>query len=111
MPSLSLDVGDAVELAETLQFLAEWLAADDVHLATSLARFVGSTAYDLGQLRVDLERFAFLLAAATGRPCSRTSTSQQQAAHARRPWKRTGLATRRRFSTRCRATPKARSLR
>jgi hypothetical protein len=30
-------------------------------LATSLARFVGSTAYDLGQLRVDLEGFAFLL--------------------------------------------------
>jgi hypothetical protein len=32
-----------------------------VHLATSLARFVGSTAYDLGQLRDDLERFTFLL--------------------------------------------------
>jgi hypothetical protein len=30
MPSLSLDVGDAAELAETLQFLAERLAPDDV---------------------------------------------------------------------------------
>jgi hypothetical protein len=61
MPSLSLDAGDAAELCEMLQFLAEWLAADDVHLATSLVRFVGSTAYDLGQLRADLERFTFLL--------------------------------------------------
>jgi hypothetical protein len=61
MPSLSLDAVDAAELAEMLQFLAEWLAADDVHLATSLARFVNSTAYDLGQLCADLERFTFLL--------------------------------------------------
>jgi hypothetical protein len=61
MPSLSLDAGDAAELAEMLQFLTGWLATDDVHLGASLAGFVGSTAYDLGQLRADLERFTFLL--------------------------------------------------
>jgi hypothetical protein len=60
MPSLSLDATDAAELAEMLQFLAEWLAADDEHLGASLARFVGSTAYDLKDLRGDLERFTFL---------------------------------------------------
>jgi hypothetical protein len=45
MPNISLETGDAAELAEMLQFLAEWLAADDAHLATSLASFVGHPAY------------------------------------------------------------------
>ncbi len=61
MPSLSLDVGDAAELAEMLQFLSGWLAADHLLLGASLARFTGSDAYDLSQLSADLDRFAFLL--------------------------------------------------
>ena len=37
-----MDTADAAELAELLQFLADWLAADQTHLDTSLARFVGN---------------------------------------------------------------------
>jgi hypothetical protein len=36
MPSLSLDLGDAGELAEILHFLSEWLAADEPRLGASL---------------------------------------------------------------------------
>ena len=61
MPSLSLDVGDAAELAEMLQFLSQWLARDPGHLGPSLEEFVGHPAYGLAQLREDLERFTFLL--------------------------------------------------
>jgi hypothetical protein len=48
-----------------LQFLSEWLARDPGGLGASLAQFVGHPAYGITQLRQDLERFAFLLAAAT----------------------------------------------
>ena len=61
MPDLRLDAGDAVELAELLQFLAEWLARDPGRLGASLEQFVGHPAYNLGQLRQDLDRFTFLL--------------------------------------------------
>jgi hypothetical protein len=37
MPSLSLDVGDAAELSEMLQFVSGWLAADRLVLGLSLA--------------------------------------------------------------------------
>jgi len=49
-----------VELAELLGFLSGWLASDP-ELAASLTRFVGHRAYDLYKLRVDLDRFGFLL--------------------------------------------------
>lgn len=55
-------VTDLLELAELLAFLSGWLASDP-DLAASLTRFVGDPAYDLYQLRVDLDRFAFLLGA------------------------------------------------
>lgn len=61
MPTVNLDTADAVELAELLQFLREWLAADPNRLGGSLSGFVGSRAYDVGELLVDLDRFAFLL--------------------------------------------------
>jgi hypothetical protein len=61
MPSLSLDAGDAVELAERLQFLSGWLIADRLVLSPWPARFVGNDVYNLSQLRADLDRFAFLL--------------------------------------------------
>jgi hypothetical protein len=61
MPSTSLDTADAVELAELLQFLDDWLATDHDQLSASLARFVGSQAYGVETLRDDLARFTFLL--------------------------------------------------
>ena len=65
MPSLSLDLGDAAELAEMLQFLGDWLAADGT-LEASLSRFVGHRAYGISQLRADLDRFTFLLGGSDG---------------------------------------------
>ena len=61
MPAVSLDAGDAAELAELLRFLGDWLAAEHDQLDSSLQRFVGSPAYGVGQLRGDLDRFTFLL--------------------------------------------------
>jgi hypothetical protein len=61
MPSTSLDTADAIELAELLQFLAGWLAADPATLSPSLLAYVGHPAYGLDTLRCDLDRFAFLL--------------------------------------------------
>ena len=61
MPSTRLDTGDTVELAQMLQLLSDWLAADPAHLDASLTRFIGHPAYGAGQLRADLHRFVFLL--------------------------------------------------
>jgi hypothetical protein len=61
MPQLRLDVVDAAELAELLQFLAGWLARDPDRLGASLEQFVGPPAYNIGELRQDLNRFTFLL--------------------------------------------------
>ena len=61
MPTTSLDTSDAVELAEMLQLLSDWLAADPDPLNASLTRFVGHPAYNASQLRSDLHRFVFLL--------------------------------------------------
>jgi hypothetical protein len=62
MPNLSLDAGDAVELAEMLTFISQWLGGSDhAQLAASFARFMGTDGYDLTGLRTDLARFTFLL--------------------------------------------------
>ena len=61
MPDLRLDLCDAAELAELLQFLADWLARDPGRLGASLEAFVGHPAYNIGELRQDLHRFTFLL--------------------------------------------------
>jgi hypothetical protein len=61
MPAISLDTADAIELAELLQFLAGWLAADPAALSPSLLAHVGHPAYGLDALRCDLDRFTFLL--------------------------------------------------
>ena len=66
MPDLSLDPGDAAELAGMLQFLSEWLTADRTTLSASLTRFTGHPGYDLTQLRNDLNRFTFLLGGSDG---------------------------------------------
>jgi hypothetical protein len=66
MPDVRLDAGDAAELAELLQFLADWLARDPGRLGASLEQFVGHPAYGTAQLRQDLDRFTFLLGADDG---------------------------------------------
>ncbi|MBO0773598.1 MAG: hypothetical protein J2P35_19250 [Actinobacteria bacterium] len=58
MPAVSLD---AAELAGLLRFVGDWLAAGHEQLSASLQRFAGNPAYDLAQLRGDLDRFTFLL--------------------------------------------------
>jgi hypothetical protein len=64
---VSLDVADAVELAELLGFVGGWLAGTDRdRLDDSLRRFVGIPGYDVEQLRRDLDRFVFLLGGGDG---------------------------------------------
>ena len=60
MPEVRLDVVDAAELAELLQFLSRWLDRDRGRLGASLGEFVGHPAYNTGELRQDLDRFTFL---------------------------------------------------
>ena len=43
-----------------------WLARDPGRLGTSLEQFVGHPAYNISQLRQDLDRFTFLLGADDG---------------------------------------------
>jgi hypothetical protein len=61
-----LDTADAVELAELLEFLADWLESDRANLTASLARFVGSPDYGPDTLRSDFARFRFLLGVTDG---------------------------------------------
>jgi hypothetical protein len=68
MPNTNLDLADAIELAELLHFLRDWLDTDHDHLNTSLQTFVGNPAYGCDQLRVDLDRFTFLLGGNDGEP-------------------------------------------
>jgi hypothetical protein len=66
MSAGSLNTSDAVELAELLQFLHDWMEADGDRLGESLSDFVGNRAYDTVQLSVDLNRFVFLLGGSDG---------------------------------------------
>jgi hypothetical protein len=68
MPEVKLDVTDAAELAEMLQFLSQWLDRDPARLAASLEQFVGHPAYGITQLHQDLDRFTFLLGGSDGEP-------------------------------------------
>lgn len=68
MPDMKLDVTDAAELAELLQFLSRWLDRDPALLGTCLEDFVGHPAYGIPQLQQDLERFVFLLGGSDGEP-------------------------------------------
>jgi hypothetical protein len=61
MPRTCIDTADAIELAETLQLIARWLAADPGTLAPSFLAYIGHPAYGLNALRADLDRFTFLL--------------------------------------------------
>jgi hypothetical protein len=67
MPQITLDAGDAAELAEMLTFLASWLTGSQKQiLAGSFAASVGHPAYDTDTLCADLHRFAFLLGETDG---------------------------------------------
>ncbi len=66
MPQTCIDTADAIELAETLQLIACWLAADPERLAASLLGYIGHPAYGPDALRADLERFTFLLGGSDG---------------------------------------------
>jgi hypothetical protein len=67
MPEISLDMGDAAELAEMLTFLADWLSGSQKQaLGESFAAFVGHPAYNTDALLADLRRFVFLLGASDG---------------------------------------------
>jgi hypothetical protein len=68
MPDMTLDVGDATELAELLQFVTDWLASDRDALEQSLREFVGAGGYDVESLRDDVHRFVFLLRGSEGEP-------------------------------------------
>ena len=61
MPDKNLNLNDADELAELLQFIRDWTVPEHDQLDASLTRFVGNTGYDLTHLRSDLDRFTFLL--------------------------------------------------
>jgi hypothetical protein len=61
MPQTCPGTADAIELAETLQLIARWLAADPATLTPSLLAYTGHPAYGLDALRADLDRFTFLL--------------------------------------------------
>lgn len=60
MPTIRLATEDAVELAELLQFIKDWITADDQAKA-SFAGFVGTSGYDAADLGSDIDRFTFLL--------------------------------------------------
>ena len=67
MPEIRLELSDAIELAETLTFIACWLSGNQNQTLTdSLAAYVGHTAYNTETLRADLHRFVFLLGISDG---------------------------------------------
>lgn len=66
MPTIPLDIVDAAELAEMLEFLGDWLDSDRETLVASLTRFVGSPDYGPDSLREDFARFRFLLGFSDG---------------------------------------------
>lgn len=61
MPETTIRTDHAAELAEILQFIADWIAADHEHLETSFAAFIDSRGYDITELQADLNRYSFLL--------------------------------------------------
>jgi hypothetical protein len=65
---VTLDMADAMELEQMLDFLADWMKSDHDYLAPSLARFLGVEDEDMGpdSLRDDFARFRFLLGATDG---------------------------------------------
>jgi hypothetical protein len=61
MPAMGIDTADAIELAELLAFIGDWLTADPDRLSQSLLAYIDHPGYGLEALHSDLDRFAFLL--------------------------------------------------
>jgi hypothetical protein len=79
MPQITLDMGDAAELAEMLTFLASWLSGSQKQiLADSFAAFVGHPAYNTDALHADLHRFASSSAPATAKNSSASQRRDRQ---------------------------------
>jgi hypothetical protein len=57
---VTLAAEDAMELAELLEFLGEWIKADPAGVGEVFNRFTDGL-YDVEELGGDLARFAFLL--------------------------------------------------
>ena len=67
MPDINLDLSDAIELAELLTFLADWISSNQHQTLTdSLTAFVGHRGYDVDELAANLHRFVFLLGQSDG---------------------------------------------
>jgi hypothetical protein len=67
MPDVNLELSDAVELAELLTFLADWLTSSQrTTLSDSLDAYVGHDALGVDELAADLHRFVFLLGLSDG---------------------------------------------
>ena len=67
MPDINLELSDAVELAELLTFLADWLSSGQQQtLNNSLATFVSHPGCNANTLAADLHRFVFLLGLSDG---------------------------------------------
>ncbi|MEV4123399.1 hypothetical protein [Nocardia sp. NPDC049707] len=60
-----ITTSDAIELAEMLTFIADWLASTDPIIVQSFNAFVGSDSYTLTDLRASLDRFVGMLGSAT----------------------------------------------
>jgi hypothetical protein len=82
---MTLDPADTAELAEILQFLADWLTAHHDHLDASLRAFVGTDAYGAQHLRADLDRFTFLLGGNDGEQLFGPLQRQRATRRPRRP--------------------------
>ena len=77
-PRMQLELIDAAELGELLDFVNRWLAGPDQRqLAASFRRFMGIDGYDLAQLGADLARFTFLLGYDDGEQLFGQTTDQQ----------------------------------
>ena len=65
---VTLDMTDAMELEQFLDFIARWMKSDHDYLAPSLARFLGVEAGNMGpgSLAGDCGKFRFLLGASDG---------------------------------------------
>jgi hypothetical protein len=67
MSEIRIELSDAIELAELLTFLADWLSASQRQpLTDSFTAFVGHDVFDIDDLRNDLHRFVFLLGLSDG---------------------------------------------
>lgn len=61
MARISLDLADAAEFVGMLELISDWISSHHQKLAPLLTTYIGSDAYNLDDLRNDLERFIFLL--------------------------------------------------